>query len=92
MPMARKSDSSPKPIFHSPMLIDWSEERLRALSQEQLLNLLGNLDHQKKIGRLPEVVATEIEQRISALLTTASSTKRRKQRTALAAAAGVAEA
>lgn len=90
--MSRKQDNSSKPIFHSPMLIDWTEERLRPLSQEQLLNLLGNLDHQKRIGRLPEFVATEIEQRISTLLTTASSTKRRKQRNALAVATGAAEA
>jgi hypothetical protein len=77
--MARKSENTPRPIFHAPMLLDWTDERLQALSQEQLLNLLGNLDRQRKIGRLPQSVATTMEQRISALLTTSSQTKRRKQ-------------
>jgi len=61
------------------MLIDWTDEKLQTLSQEQLLNLLGNLDRQRKIGRLPESVAVPMEQRISALLTTSSNTRRRKQ-------------
>jgi hypothetical protein len=60
------------------MLIDWTEERLQALSQQQLLNLLDNLDRQKKIGRLQEADAAAMDQRISALLTKASATKRRK--------------
>jgi hypothetical protein len=78
-PMARKSENTSRPIFHAPMLIDWTEERLQALSQEQLLNLLDNLDRQKKIGRLQETDAAAMDQRISALLTKASATKRRKQ-------------
>jgi hypothetical protein len=77
--MARKSENTSRPIFHAPMLIDWTDERLQALSQEQLLNLLGNLDRQKKIGRLPDSVAAAMDQRISALLTKTSTTKRRKQ-------------
>jgi hypothetical protein len=77
--MARKSENTSRPIFHAPMLLDWTDERLQALSQEQLLNLLGNLDRQRKIGRLPQSVATTMEERISALLTTSSRTKRRKQ-------------
>lgn len=89
--MARKSESTSKPIFHAPMLIDWTDEKLQALSQEQLLNLLGNLDHQTTIGRLPKSVATTMEQRISTLLTAASKTKRRKQKIAVDAAAEVAE-
>jgi hypothetical protein len=84
--MARKSENTPRPIFHAPMLIDWTEERLQALSQEQLLNLLDNLDRQKKIGRLQETDAAAMNQRISALLTKASATKRRKQLAVEAAA------
>jgi hypothetical protein len=76
--MARKSENTSRPIFHAPMLIDWTEERLQALSQQQLLNLLDNLDRQKKIGRLQEADAAAMDQRISALLTKASATKRRK--------------
>ena len=77
--MARKSENTSRPIFHAPMLIDWTEERLQALSQAQLLNLLDNLDRQRKIGRLQEADAAAMDQRISALLTKASATKRRKQ-------------
>lgn len=77
--MTRKSYNATRPIFHAPMLIDWTDEKLQTLSQEQLLNLLGNLDRQRKIGRLPESVAVPMDQRISALLTTSSNTKRRKQ-------------
>jgi hypothetical protein len=86
--MARKSENTSRPIFHAPMLIDWTEERLQALSQEQLLNLLDNLDRQKKIGRLQEADAAAMDQRISALLTKTSTTKRRKQLAHDAAAVG----
>jgi hypothetical protein len=61
------------------MLLDWTEEKLRALDQDQLLNLLGNLDQQRAIGRMGTEAAAQLEQRISALLTGRNATKRRKQ-------------
>ncbi|HUL64462.1 MAG TPA: hypothetical protein VLW55_07580 [Burkholderiaceae bacterium] len=74
--MARGITAASK-IIHSPILLDWTEEKLRTLDQDQLLNLLSNLDHQRAIGRLSESTAAVLEQRISALLTKRSSAKRR---------------
>jgi len=64
-------------IMHSPMLLEWSEEKLSALNQDQLLNLLANLDHQRAIGRVSEPTAAVLDQRITALLTKRNSAKRR---------------
>jgi hypothetical protein len=86
--MTRKAASASQPVFHAPMLIDWSEEKLRTLSQEQLLNLLENLDRQRSIGRLPEAAAAAMDGRIAALLTGQNGAKRRKQAARAAAAAG----
>jgi hypothetical protein len=61
------------------MRFDWTDEKLQTLSQEQLLNLLENLDHQRAIGRVSEDAAATIDQRITSLLTGRNSTKRRKQ-------------
>jgi hypothetical protein len=61
------------------MRIDWTDERLQALSQEQLLSLLGNLDHQKTIGRISEDAAAALDARIARLLTGRNGSKRRKQ-------------
>jgi len=81
-----------KPGPHTPMRFDWTEEKLRTLSQEQLLNLLENLDHQRVIGRIPEAVAAALELRITSLLTGQNSTKRRKQVAKLAIIDGVFQA
>jgi hypothetical protein len=61
------------------VLFDWTDEKLQALSQEQLLNLLDNLDHQRAIGRVPEDAAAAFDRRITSLLTGRNSVKRRKQ-------------
>jgi hypothetical protein len=59
------------------MRLDWTDERMRTLDQDQLLNLLANLDHQRAIGRLSEATAVVLDQRISALLTKRNGAKRR---------------
>lgn len=89
--MARKSASASQPIFHAPMRIDWTDKKLQALSQEQLLNLLENLDRQRKIGRVQAGTAAAMDQRIGALLTGRNGTRRRKQASEVAAAAESAE-
>jgi len=61
------------------MRLDWTAEKLQALSQEELLNLLDNLDHQLAIGRIPQDVAAALEARIVSLLTLRNGAKRRKQ-------------
>jgi len=75
----RNSDNASKPTFHAPVRFDWTNEKLQTLSQEQLLNLLENLDHQRAIGRIPESTAATIDERITSLLTARNGAKRRKQ-------------
>lgn len=81
--MARDNSAASK-ILHSPMLLDWSPEKLSTLDQDQLLNLLANLDHQRAIGRVNDAAAAVLDERITALLSKRNVTKRR---TALAAKA-----
>lgn len=77
--MVRNPAGPGKPTFHAPMRFDWTDEKLQTLSQEQLLNLLENLDHQRAIGRVAEDAAATIDQRITSLLTGRNGSKRRKQ-------------
>jgi hypothetical protein len=71
--------SSPiKPAFHTPMRLEWTEEKLQLLDQDQLLNLLLNLDHQRRIGRIGQEAAESLERRITPLLSGRSVEKRRK--------------
>jgi hypothetical protein len=86
--MARDTTSASK-IIHSPMLLEWTEEKLRSLDQDQLLNLLANLDRQRAIGRVSEATAVVLDQRISALLTKRNGTKRRNEVSKVAAAQDV---
>lgn len=85
--MARKSGSAVQPVFHAPLRIDWTDDKLQTLSQEQLLSLLDNLDRQRAIGRIPLDAADTLDRRISALLTGRNGSKRRKQLAGLAIAA-----
>ena len=73
-----RATNSPAKILHAPMLLEWTDERLRALSQDQLLSLLVNLGHQRSIGRLSEATAVALDARISAFLTKSSGAKRRR--------------
>lgn len=91
--MARPTSKPIRPVFHAPMRLDWTDDKLKALSQEQLLNLLDNLDQQRAIGRVSDGDASVFDQRIVALLTRANGSKRRKkvaQAAAEAAALGAA--
>jgi hypothetical protein len=83
--MARKSAGAVRPVLHAPMRIDWTDDKLHMLSQEQLLSLLDNLDRQRAIGRIPLDAAQTLDRRISALLTGRNGAKRRKQLEGLAA-------
>lgn len=85
--MARKSAGAVRPVFHAPMRIDWTDDKLHTLSQEQLLSLLDNLDHQRAIGRIESDAAATLDRRISALLTGRNGARRRKLLAGLAAAA-----
>lgn len=67
-----------RPVFHAPMRVDWSDEKLAALSQPELLTLLDNLDLQRSIGRLADSDAGVLDARIFALLSRASRTRRNR--------------
>ena len=84
--MARKSGSAVRPVFHAPVRIDWTDDKLQTLNQEQLLSLLDNLDSQRTIGRIELAAAATLDRRISALLTGRNGSKRRKQLAGLAIA------
>jgi hypothetical protein len=73
--MSRGTSAAPR-VVHSPLLLDWTEEKLRTLDQDQLLNLLANLDHQRAVGRLSEATAEVLDKRITAFLTKRNSAKR----------------
>ena len=68
-----------KPVFHAPMLIRWTDDKLRLLDQDQLLNLLANLDQQRAIGRIGDEAASVLERDIAALLSGRNGKARRKQ-------------
>lgn len=89
--MARKSANPMRPVFHAPVRIDWSDEKLRALTQEQLLSLLDNLDRQRAIGRIAPDAAAALDGRIASLLTGRNAAKRRKHLAAGLAAVGQAQ-
>jgi hypothetical protein len=85
--MKRKSPTPVQPVIHVPVRIEWTEERLQALSQDQLLSLLENLDRQRSIGRVPQDAATALERLITARLTRRNGAKRRQQVAEAASAA-----
>ena len=74
--------SRPRPVFYPPLLIRWTEDKLRLLDQDQLLNLLSNLDHQRAIGRVADEAGAAVENDIVALLDRRNGAARRKLRAA----------
>ena len=84
--MSRHSPSVAKPVFHAPVRMEWTDEKLAALDQDQLLSLLANLDHQRAIGRIGDEDADALEARMTRLLSGRHLTKRRKLIAAKAAA------
>jgi hypothetical protein len=67
-----------KPVFHAPVRMEWTDEKLATLDQDQLLSLLENLDHQRAIGRIGGDDANALEARMTRLLSGRHMTKRRK--------------
>jgi predicted RNase H-like nuclease len=67
--MAKGSSRTPPPVFQSPILLEWTDEKLQQLDQQQLLNLIDNLARQRTIGRLKDAEADALKQRIAPLVT-----------------------
>lgn len=66
-------------VFQRPILLQWSDDKLRALDQQQLVNLLHNLDEQLRVGRMGESDALEVQTRIAPLLTGRAGSDLRKR-------------
>ncbi len=62
-------------VFQPPSQLTWTDDKLAALSKEQLLNLFENLQTQRQSGRVMPQAADELERLISARLP-ASARKR----------------
>ena len=76
--MARHHAPVAKPVFHAPVRMEWTDEKLAGLDQDQLANLLANLDHQRSIGRISDADATALDARMTRLLSGRNLVKRRK--------------
>ena len=61
----RKSNQSIAKVFLPPSLMDWTDEKLAALSEEQLLNLYNNLKTQRESGRVHAETADDVSRRIA---------------------------
>jgi len=68
--MRKSAIKPPKPVFHTPTQMDWTDDKLAALSNDQLVTLLGNLRTQRASGRVKEDTADELAKRIYARLPT----------------------
>lgn len=77
--MVKASSRPPQPVFQAPILLQWTDEKLQQLDQDQLLNLLHNLGHQREIGRLKDADAHALEQRIAPLVTGRKGSELRKR-------------
>jgi hypothetical protein len=87
--MAR-GNSSPRPVFLPPIVLEWTEDKLKSLGQDELHNLLANLAHQRDIGRLRPEHALELQERIAPLLTGRRGSDVRKKMAAAKAASAAA--
>ena len=66
----RKNPAAPKPVFHTPTQMNWTDDKLAALSSDQLVTLLRNLHVQRSSGRVLDETADELTKRIYARLPT----------------------
>ncbi|MCU0952202.1 MAG: hypothetical protein MUC68_14380 [Burkholderiaceae bacterium] len=88
----RKTPASPKPVFHTPTQMNWTDEKLASLSEAELLSLLSNLATQRSSGRVADTVADELTVRIHARLPTRVVNQLRKRAKLAAEAAGADQA
>ena len=56
----RKGSQSITKVFQPPSQMSWTDEKLAALSKEQLLNLLDNLQTQRESGRVTAQAADPV--------------------------------
>jgi|APDOM4702015159_1054818.scaffolds.fasta_scaffold04425_2 hypothetical protein len=75
----RKSHQSIAKVFLPPSLMNWTDEKLASLSEEQLLSLLGNLKVQRESGRVHAETADDVTRRITERLPARALAVRRKR-------------
>jgi len=77
--MSKHKKQPTKPVYTPPSQLVWSEERLAALDEKQLVTLLENLQTQRENGRINSETAADVEERIKARLPTRALTVRRRR-------------
>jgi hypothetical protein len=77
--MSKAKAAPVRPAYVPRSQIIWTDERLDALDNEQLLNLLGNLPQQRASGRVAHETADELELRIKARLPARAIAVRRRR-------------
>ncbi|HEU0203269.1 MAG TPA: hypothetical protein VFR86_22915 [Burkholderiaceae bacterium] len=75
----RRTHQPPAPVVQPPSQMSWTDEKLAALSKEQLLNLLDNLKTQRETRRISEEAAEDLARRIRGRLPARALTVRRKR-------------
>lgn len=75
----RKSTQAAQKVFRAPSQMDWTDDKLAALSKEQLLALLANLQTQRECGRVSDEMADDLAQRLAARLPARARSVQRKR-------------
>jgi hypothetical protein len=66
-------------MFVPPSQMDWTDEKLAALSTEQLVTLFENLKTQRDLGRISDAAADDLSRRITERLPTKALAVRRRR-------------
>lgn len=75
----RKSNQTIAKVFQPPSQLNWTDDKLATLSDEQLLNLFQNLKTQREAGRVTEEAADDLSRRIAERLPAKALVVRRKR-------------
>jgi hypothetical protein len=77
--MSKHKKQPVRPVYTPPSQVVWSDERLAALDDKQLVTLLENLKVQVESGRVASETAADVEERIKARLPARALTVRRRR-------------
>lgn len=77
--MRKSNQAAVKKVFYPPSQMNWTDEKLAALSKEQLITLFENLQTQRETGRVTPQAADDLSRLITERLPTNALTPRRKR-------------
>jgi hypothetical protein len=75
----RKGNQSVNKVFQPPSQMNWTDDKLAALSKEQLITLFENLQTQRESGRITPQVAEQLAGQIAARLPANALAPRKKR-------------